>query len=129
MNKATMRPRNCWSIWRVRIGDSPMRMPATNAPSTLLTPISCVISAITAMMIRIMVMTGKSLRKLSLVYRITRNTIRRPTVKLASMKSPVPRIARPTDHTSIEPAAARPNATAMMPQPIVSSRMADATMI
>ena len=65
MNNATIRPRNCSSIWRVRIGDSPMRMPATNAPSTVLTPISCVVSAIAAMTIRIVVMTGKSLLKLS----------------------------------------------------------------
>ena len=40
MNSATMRPRNCSSMWRVRIGDSPTRMPATKAPSTVLTPIA-----------------------------------------------------------------------------------------
>ena len=101
-------------MWRVSIGDLPIRMPATNAPSTVLTPMSCVVSAIAAMMIRIVVMTGKSLLKLSFAHRIKRNTIRRPTVKLATMKSPVPSTARLTDHTSIVPAAARPNATAMI---------------
>ena len=45
------------------------------------------------------------------------------------MNSPVPITARPTDQRSIVPAAARPKATAMMTQPIVSSRMAEATMI
>jgi hypothetical protein len=34
-NSAVMRPRSCSSMWRVRIGDSPTRMPATNAPSTV----------------------------------------------------------------------------------------------
>ena len=40
MNSATISPRNCSSMWRVRIGDSPTRMPATNAPSTSVTPIT-----------------------------------------------------------------------------------------
>ena len=39
MNNAAIRPRNCSSMWRVRIGDSPIRTPATKAPSTVCTPI------------------------------------------------------------------------------------------
>jgi predicted flap endonuclease-1-like 5' DNA nuclease len=35
MKSATIKPRNCSSIWRVRMGDSPTRTPATKAPSTL----------------------------------------------------------------------------------------------
>ena len=38
MNKAAIRPRNCWSMWRVRIGDLPTSTPATKAPSTVCTP-------------------------------------------------------------------------------------------
>ena len=34
-NSAVIRPRSCSSMWRVRIGDSPTRIPATNAPSTV----------------------------------------------------------------------------------------------
>ncbi len=100
MNKAAISPRSCSSMWRVRIGDSPIRMPATKAPSTVLTPISCVISAIPIMMRRIMVMTGKSLAKLSLAQRIRLKTMRRPTVRLATMNSAVPTTARPTVHRS-----------------------------
>ena len=45
------------------------------------------------------------------------------------MNSAVPTTARPTVHRSMLPADARPNATAMMTQPMVSSRIAEATMI
>ena len=90
MNRATTRPRNCSSMWRVRIGDSPTRIPATNAPSTVCTPIRCVMSAIVPMMTRIAVTTGTSLTKLSLVRRMMLNTRRRPSVKLAARKIAVP---------------------------------------
>ncbi len=73
--------------------------------------------------------TGNSLWKLSLAQRIKLETTCRPTVKLAIMNNAVPMTARPSDQKSTAPADARPNATAMMTQPIVSSRMADATMI
>ena len=43
---------------RVRIGDWPTRMPATNAPSTVCTPIASVVSAINPVTTRIAVMTG-----------------------------------------------------------------------
>ena len=129
MNSATMRPRSCSSIWRVRIGDSPIRMPATKAPSTVLTPISCVISAIAIMITRMMVMTGNSLWKLSLAQRIRLNTMRRPKVRLTAMNAAVPSTARPSDQRSTVPAEARPSATAMMTQPMVSSKIAEATMI
>ena len=49
VKKAVMRPRNCSSMCLVRIGDSPTSMPATKAPSTVCTPIRCVISAIAPM--------------------------------------------------------------------------------
>ena len=81
------------------------------------------------MMIKIVVMTGNSLSKLSFVQRIRLKTMRRPMVRLAAINSAVPSTARPTDQTSSLPADASPNATAMMTQPIVSSRIADATMI
>ena len=38
MNSAAINPRSCSSICRVRIGDSPIRMPATKAPSAVCTP-------------------------------------------------------------------------------------------
>ena len=60
---AVISPRNCSSMWRVRIGDSPTRMPATKAPSTVCTPIRCVISAITPMMHRMAVITANSLTR------------------------------------------------------------------
>ena len=59
-------------------------MPATKAPSTVLTPIACVVSAIAIMITRIAVMTANSLSKLSFTQRIRLNTTRRPTVKLTS---------------------------------------------
>ena len=70
MKKAMIKPRNCSSMWRVRIGDSPTRMPATKAPSTVCTPIRSVMSAITPMMRRIAVITAKSLTKMSLTQRM-----------------------------------------------------------
>ena len=74
-------------------------------------------------------MTGKSLVKLSLAQRIRVNTMRRPTVRLTAMNNAVPAKARPADHRSTVPADASPSATAMMIQPMVSSRIAEATMI
>ena len=59
-------------------------MPATKAPSTVWTPIAWVISAMTPITTRIVVMTGTSLTRLSLAQRIKRNTRRRPIVKLAA---------------------------------------------
>ena len=55
--------------------------------------------------------------------------MRRPKVRLAAMNAAVPSTARPSDHRSTVPADARPSATAMMTQPMVSSRIAEATMI
>ena len=55
--------------------------------------------------------------------------MRRPTVKLTAMNNAVPMMLRPTDHRSTVPAEASPKATAMMTQPMVSSRIAEATMI
>ena len=63
MNSPATIPRNWRSISSVRIGDSPTRMPATKAPSTVWTPISCVISANTPMITNIAAMTGASPRK------------------------------------------------------------------
>src|SRR5664280_2199368 len=58
MKKAMISPRNCSSMWRVRIGDSPIRMPATKAPSTVCTPIRSVIIAIVHMISRMAVITA-----------------------------------------------------------------------
>ena len=103
MKRPTIRPRNCSSMWRVRIGDWPTRMPATKAPSTVCTPIALVISAITPMMIRIVVMTGRSLTRLSLAQRINSATTRRPIVKLTARNSSVPRTLCPIEARSIVP--------------------------
>src|SRR6516165_8596013 len=70
MKNARIRPRSCSSMCLLRIGDSPISTPATKAPSTVCTPMKCVVSAITPMITRIIVITGKSLSKLSFVHRI-----------------------------------------------------------
>src|SRR5262249_48521893 len=70
MKNARMRPRSCSSMCLLRIGDSPTRIPATKAPSTVCTPMKCVISAMIPMITRITVITGKSLSKLSFAHRI-----------------------------------------------------------
>src|SRR6516164_5199323 len=59
MKNARMRPRSCSSMCLLRIGDSPTRIPATKAPSTVCTPMKCVVRAITPMITRIIVITGK----------------------------------------------------------------------
>ncbi|MGY4415555.1 hypothetical protein ACVWW4_007291 [Bradyrhizobium sp. LB7.1] len=71
MKKLEINPRRRSSICLVRIGDSPTRMPATKAPSTVWTPIRCVISAITLISSRITVMTGAVLTRLSLAQRMS----------------------------------------------------------
>ena len=90
MKKAMINPRSCSSIWRVRIGDSPIRMPATKAPSTVCTPIRSVVIAMTHMIRRIAVITAKSLTNVSLTQRMMLNTSRRPTVRLSPMNTIVP---------------------------------------
>jgi hypothetical protein len=116
-------------MWRVRIGDLPITTPATKAPSTVCTPIAYVISAMAIMINRMQVMTTYSLVKLSLVQRISRKTMRRPTVRLMARNKNVPKTAKLTERRSIAPDEASPNDTAMMIQPQASSRMAEATMI
>ena len=74
MKKAMIRPRSCSSMCCVRIGDLPISMPATKAPSTVWTPIKSVISAIAPMISRIAVITANSLTKLSLTQRMMKNT-------------------------------------------------------
>ncbi len=63
MNSATIKPRNSSSMCRVRMGDWPMSMPATNAPSTVWTPIRFVSSAKASISTRMAVMTGISMTK------------------------------------------------------------------
>ena len=126
MKNARIRPRSCSSICLVRIGDSPISTPATKAPSTVCTPMKCVISAI-PMITRMVVITGNSLSKLSLVQRIRKKTMRRPMVKLATRNTAVPSTLLATLARSIVPASARLKVMAMMIQPIVSSMIADAT--
>ena len=127
-NKAVIRPRSCASTWRLSIGDSPTRIPATNAPNTVWTPMKCVVRAITPMMTMIAVTTGTSLTKLSLVQRIAANTIRRPKVRLSTRNSSVPSTLPAKAERSTAPCEASPKVIAMMIQPIVSSMIADATM-
>src|SRR6185312_4489384 len=70
MKKARIRPRSCSSMCLLRIGDSPISTPATNAPSTVCTPMKWVVSAMAPMITRMVVITGKSLSKLSFAHRI-----------------------------------------------------------
>jgi hypothetical protein len=41
MNNAAIKPRSCSSMWRVRIGDSPMRTPAEAADQARGQPRAC----------------------------------------------------------------------------------------
>ena len=59
--KAKMKPRSSLSICSVRIGDWPIMMPATKAPSAVCTPISSVVSASDSMTTRMAVITGTSI--------------------------------------------------------------------
>ena len=77
---AVMKPRSWFWIWSERIGDSPTSTPATNAPSTVFTPMACVVSAIRHITIRMAVTTAYSLTNVSLTQRISQNTSLRPTV-------------------------------------------------
>ena len=129
MKKARIRPRSCSSMCLLRIGDSPISTPATNAPSTVWTPMKCVVSAMAPMITRMVVITGKSLSKLSFAHRIRKKTKRRPTVKLAIRNAAVPSTLLLTLMRSMLPASARLNVIAMMIQPIESSQIAEATMI
>ena len=90
MNRATMRPRTCSSMWLVRIGDWPIKIPAMKAPSTVWTPIALVVNAISPVITRMVVMTSSSLTKRSLAQRISRKTICRPMVKLTPRNRAVP---------------------------------------
>ena len=125
MKNAMIMPRSCSSMWRVRIGDSPISMPATKAPSTVCTPIAWVISAITPMITRMVVITANSLARLSLAQRMASATARRPTVRLTARKTAVPITLFATLARSMPPDCARLNVIAMMIQPIVSSTIAD----
>src|ERR1700693_3790028 len=88
-----------------------------------------VVRAIAIMIARMVVITGKSLTKWSFVQRMRLNTTRRPTVRLAARNAATPRTVLVTDHASSVPDDARPKAMATIIQPIVSSKMADATII
>ena len=127
MNKAVISPRSWPSIWRVRMGDSPINTPATKAPSTVCTPIRCVVSAMAPMITKITVITGSSLTKLSFAQRIRACTIGRPMVRLARRKIAVPPTLLVSVAASIEPCVARLKVMAMTIQPIESSMMAEAT--
>ena len=78
-----MKPRSSPSICSVRIGDWPIRMPATKAPSAVCTPISSVVSAMDSITTRMAVITGTSIVMWSLTHTISRATSRRPIVRLA----------------------------------------------
>ena len=93
MNRLVIKPRSRSSICRVRIGDSPTSTPATNAPSTVCTPIKCVISAMPPISNRMTLMTGDELTRLSLAHRMSRNTTRRPIVTLTARNARVPKTA------------------------------------
>ena len=62
-------------------------MPATNAPSTVWTPIRSVMSAIAHMINRMAVITAKSLAKTSFTQRMMMKTILRSIVRLSPMNA------------------------------------------
>ncbi len=126
--KAMMKPRSSPSMCSVRIGDWPIRMPATKAPSAVCTPISSVVSAIASMITRMALITGTSVARLSLHQRMTRATRRRPKVRLAARNNAVRPMLKPTCWRSTVSWAAMPEMTAMMIQASVSSRIAVARM-
>ena len=126
MKKAMISPRSCSSMCLVRIGDSPTRMPATNAPSTVCTPIRSVTIAMPPMISRMAVITAKSLMKVSLTQRMMKNTSRRPTVRLSPMNTSVPMTLLATLKASMWPCSASEKITAVIIQPTVSSMMAEA---
>jgi len=128
MKNALIRPRNCSSIWRVRIGDSPTRMPATKAPSTVCTPIRSVMIDMIDMITRMAVITAKSLTNVSFTQRMTKNTARRPMVRLTPMNTKVPMMLFARENESIEPCSARLKITAVIIHPTVSSMIAEARM-
>ena len=132
MKKAVIMPRNWPWIWPVRMGDSPISTPAMKAPSTVRTPSNWVIPAKQAMITRMVVTTGKSLRKLSLTQRMAEKTSQRPTVKQKIRNSATPPTVLATFSRSkpcCPPAPTMPKVMAMITQPTVSSMMAVATMI
>ena len=125
---ATIGPRSCSSRRRDSSGDCPTRMPPTNAPSEVWTPMASVSSAMAHMKTRISVMTAKSLRVLSLVQRIARATRRRPTVKASARKASVPITVVPAARASKLPREATPASAPTVIQPTVSSTTAVARM-
>ena len=96
LKKARMKPRSSPSICSVRIGDWPIRMPATKAPSAVCTPISSVVSAMPSMTTRMAVITGTSIVMWSLTHTISRATSRRPIVRLKTRKRAVSARLAPT---------------------------------
>jgi hypothetical protein len=78
------------------------------------------------MMTRMAVITAYSLTKLSFTQRMTKNTARRPIVRLATMNRTVPRMLCASGIGSIEPCSARLKMIDTMIQPMLSSMMADA---
>ena len=94
LKKARMKPRSSPSICSVRIGDWPIRMPATKAPSAVCTPISSVVSAMPSMTTRMAVITGTSIVMWSLTQTISRATSRRPIVRLTARNRAVSGEAR-----------------------------------
>ena len=96
LKKAMMKPRSWLSICSLRIGDWPIRMPATKAPRALCTPISSVVSARVSMMSRMALITAPSVARLSLHHTMMRATTRLPTVRLAARNSAVRPMLMPT---------------------------------
>src|SRR3569833_2621829 len=79
-----------------------------------------------AMIARIAVTTANSLLKLSLTKRMTKNTARRPSVRLTPRKTSVPTMLSASAIGSTSPAAAREKMIETMIQPIESSITAEA---
>ena len=129
MKNARMRPRNCSSMCLVRIGDSPISTPATKAPSTVCTPMKCVVSAMTTHDHQ----DGRDHGEVA--FEIVVGPADQEEDDAAADGE-----ARDQEHggaqdapghvrRSIVPDCARPKVMAMMTQPIESSQIAEATMI
>ena len=72
--------------------------------------------------------TANSLTKVSLTHRMMKNTIRRPMVRLAAIKTSVPITLCANDQPSTAPCKARLKMIDTIIQPTLSSMMAEARM-
>src|SRR5262249_51203679 len=122
--------RNCWSMWRGGVGDSPAKTPGTNGAGAGCTPIALVVKAHADKMQGGGVVTADSVDEFLVVLGVGAHKKRSAGGGAECREhNDVPRMAKVTERTSTVPDDASPNDIAMMIQPLESSRIADATMI